>query len=127
MSAAPGSRPAGCGTATPGRRCRATRATPAAIGPDGKPGRGIQYPFVDPGAGVYHAEWDGTRLEPWKEVIRQLMRRHAADPTDPLGQISTEFIPGFDYGEGCRYSLFEQSVACAEWLRATWRETTDAS
>ena len=115
------------------RHCHARSAVPrnprntAAIGPDGKPGRGIQYPFVDPGPGGYHADWDGSRLEPWKEVVRQLMRRHATDPTDPLGQISTEFIPGFDYGEGCRYSLFEQSIACAEWLRATWRETTDAS
>lgn len=110
------------------RHCHARSAVPnnprntAATGADGKPGRGIQYPFADPGPGMYHAPWDAGRLEPWKEVVRQLMRRHAGDPASPLGQISTEFIPGFDYGEGCRYSLFEQSIACAEWLRETWRE-----
>ena len=41
-------------------------------------------------------------------------RHRAADPTAKLGQISTEFIPGPDYGEGCAYSLFAQAVACAE-------------
>lgn len=110
------------------RHCHARAAVPnnprntAATGPDGKPGRGIQYPFVDPGPDIYHAAWDGALLEPWKEVIRQLMRHHAADPAGTLGQVSTEFIPNLDYGEGCRYSLFEQSIACAEWLRSTWSE-----
>ena len=108
------------------RHCHARAAVPnnprntAAQGPDGKPGRGIQYPFARPRPGEYHAEWDEARLEPWKEVIRQLMRHHAADPAGTLGQISTEFIPNLDYGEGCRYSLFEQSIACAAWLRTTW-------
>lgn len=114
------------------RHCHARAAVPnnprntAATGPDGKPGRGIQYPFVDPGPGNYHAAWDGALLEPWKEVVRQLMRHHAADPQSRLGQISTEFIPNLDYGEGCRYSLFEQSIACAEWLRRTWSEISTA-
>ena len=37
-----------------------------------------------------------------------------------LGQISTEFIPNLDYGEGCKYSLFEQAVAAVEWMRSEW-------
>ena len=110
------------------RHCHARAAVPnnprntPATGPDGKPGRGIQYPFARPAPGQYHAEWDAARLEPWKEVVRQLMRHHAARDDSPLGQISTEFIPNLDYGEGCRYSLFEQSVACAAWMRETWTE-----
>jgi hypothetical protein len=57
--------------------------------------------------------------------MRNLMRHHAGDPLSRLGQISTEFIPNLDYGEGCQYSLFEQGVACTEWLRATWHEIRD--
>lgn len=86
----------------------------------GQCGRGIQYPFKQPGKGEYHAAWDETRLEPWKQVVRDLMRFHATSDASRLGQISTEFIPNFDYGENARYSLFEQSIACAEWMRTTW-------
>ena len=89
---------------------------------NGNPGRGIQYPFKPPRPGEYHGEWDEAALEPWKEVMRALMRHHAADPGAKLGQISTEFIPNLDYGEGCKYSLFEQAIACVEWMRATWAE-----
>lgn len=88
--------------------------------PDGRPGRGIQYPFKAPREGEYHAPWDERALEPWKEVVRDLMRFHAANEASPLGQISTEFIFNTDYGENGRYSLFEQSIACAEWMRETW-------
>ena len=87
---------------------------------NGNPGRGIQYPFVEPAPGAYHSPWQADRLEPWKEVLRRLLRHHAADDASPLGQISTEFIPNFDYGEGCRYSLFEQAIACVEWMRGEW-------
>jgi hypothetical protein len=87
---------------------------------NGVPGRGIQYPFKPPAQDEYHAPWDVQKLEPWKEVVRQLMRHHAADPNGHLGQISTEFIPNVDYGEGCKYSLFEQGVACTEWMRSEW-------
>ena len=87
----------------------------------GNPGRGIQYPFKKPKRGAYHGKWDEASLEPWKEVMRKLMTYHASDPRSPLGQISTEFIPNFDYGEGCKYSLFEQAVECTEWMRATWK------
>ena len=93
----------------------------------GKPGRGIQYPFKQPEPGQYHSEWQEEALEPWKETIRSLMRCHAADPKGQLGQISTEFIPGPDYGQGCRYSLFEQSVACVQWMRETWIDISEAA
>lgn len=96
-----------------------------AMHPDGTYGRGIQYPFKEPKPGEYHAIWQEERLEPWKEVIRNLMRFHASNPDSCLGQISTEFIPNTDYGEGGRYSLFEQAVACVEWMRASWDKIRD--
>ncbi len=89
---------------------------------DGSVGRGIQYPFKQPAPGEYHAEWREEALAPWKEAVRQLIRHHARDPKSKLGQISTEFIPGPDYGMGCKYSLFEQAVACVEWMRETWAD-----
>jgi hypothetical protein len=88
--------------------------------PDGSFGRGIQYPFVRPGPGEWHSEWHEEKLEPWKEVVRKLLRHHASRADSCLGQISTEFIPPPDYGGGARYSLFAQSVACARWIRDTW-------
>ena len=94
---------------------------------DGKPGRGIQYPFKRPELGQYHSEWRKEALEPWKETIRSLMRHHSADSNSILGQISTEFIPGPDYGQGCNYSLFEQSIACVQWMRQTWDEISEAA
>jgi hypothetical protein len=86
----------------------------------GNPGRGIQYPFAEPAPGAYHSPWREDALEPWKEVVRNLLAHHARDENSPLGQISTEFIPNLDYGEGCKYSLFEQAIACVEWMRAEW-------
>ena len=94
---------------------------------DGNPGRGIQYPFVEPAPGAYHSPWNEDALEPWKEVVRGLLRHHAGKADSPLGQISTEFIPNLDYGEGCRYSLFEQAVACTEWMRSEWRKVQAAA
>ena len=96
-----------------------------ALDADGNPGRGIQYPFIEPAPGEWHSEWSAANLEPWKEVIRQLMAYHRRTPDSPLGQISTEFIPFPDYGAGAKYSIFEHSVACAKWLRETWEATED--
>ena len=45
---------------------------------------------------------------------------HCKDPKSKLGQISTEFIPNTDYGEGCKYSLFEQAIECTNWMKKTW-------
>ena len=83
-------------------------------------GRGIQYPFIKPGPGQWHSEWDESLLEPWKEVLSQLMRYHASHSESQLKTISTEFIPNPDYGGGAKYSIFENSLACAQWLRETW-------
>ncbi len=91
-------------------------------GANGKPGRGIQYPFVRPGPGEWHSEWEESRLEPWKEVVRHLMRHHLSDPASQLATISTEFIPFPDYGGAAKYSIFDNSVACAQWLKSTWAE-----
>jgi hypothetical protein len=88
--------------------------------PNGKPGRGIQYPFIRPRPGEWHADWDEAKLEPWKEVVRQLLRWHARSPDSKLATISTEFIPFPDYGGGAKYSIFENSVACAAWIREEW-------
>jgi len=92
----------------------------------GRPGRGIQYPFVRPKPGEWHAEWSEERLEPWKEVLRRLLAHHARDPASRLATISTEFIPWPDYGGGAKYSLFEHSVACAEWIRGEWKKVQAA-
>jgi len=86
-------------------------------------GRGVQYPFTKPKKDEWHSDWSEEKLEPWKEVVRQLMVHHAQDQTSKLGQISTEFLPAPDYGGGARYSIFENSIACAEWLRKTWNGT----
>lgn len=83
----------------------------------GRPGRGVQYPFIRPEPGQYVAEWDETRLQPWKQVIRSLLRHHAENDTSPLRTLSTEFIPYPDYGGGHGYSIWKNSKACAAWIR----------
>ena len=90
--------------------------------PDGSFGRGIQYPFKKPQKDEYHEDWDEKLLEPWKECIIMLMKYHINDKNSKLGQISTEFIPNTDYGEGCKYSLFEQAIECTKWMKKTWHE-----
>ena len=94
--------------------------------PDGRQGRGIQYPFIEPKPGEWHSRWSEAALEPWKEVVRQLLRYHAASDESELETISTEFIPAPDYGAGARYSIFENSVACAEWIRHEWASAQKA-
>ena len=84
--------------------------------PDGSVGRGVQYPFIKPLDGQYHSEWDETKLEPWKEVVRKVIKHHYTHESS-LECITTEFIPLTDYGEGSTYSLLDNAVACAEWIR----------
>ncbi len=91
--------------------------------PDGSFGRGIQVPFAKPKPGEWVAEWDESKLEPWKLVLRNLMRHHASDAKSPIRQISCEHIPSIDYGAGHGYSIFEQNVACARWMRDEWTKT----
>lgn len=89
--------------------------------PDGSFGRGIQYPFVRPGPGDYvDDDWDEQRLDPWKRVVHDLLAHHAKHEESPIRQISCEHIPAVDYGAGHKYSIFEQNVACARWIRAQW-------
>lgn len=94
---------------------------------DGKPGRGIQYPFIRPKPGEWHGDWDAAKLEPWKEVVRRVLKHHASDPKSKLATISTEFIPWPDYGGGAKYSLFEHSIACAQWIRDEWKSVSQAA
>lgn len=95
--------------------------------PDGKFGRGIQYPFMKPKPGEYLAQWDEARLEPWKRVIRDLFAHHATHEQSPIRQISCEHIPAVDYGAGHKYSIFENNVACARWMREEWSKALAAA
>jgi hypothetical protein len=93
--------------------------------PDGRPGRGIQYPFARPRPGEWHGEWSEAALTPWKDAVRHLLRsrmRGGAAAAPAPAHISCEFIPFPDYGGGARYSIFDNNVACAQWLRDTWHE-----
>lgn len=90
--------------------------------PDGSVGRGVQYPFIEPLPGHYDEPWEESRLDPWKQVVHKLLDYHANTKQSPLKQVSTEFIPNIDYGQGYGYSLFDNSVACAKWLRSSWAD-----
>lgn len=90
--------------------------------PDGKVGRGIQYPFVRPKPGEFHSPWHAYRLEPSKEAIRKALRYHLTHPESPLRYINTEMINITDYGENAGYSIFEHNIAVGKWIRATWAQ-----
>jgi hypothetical protein len=92
--------------------------------PDGRPGRGIQYPFVRPAADQWDGTWDEAALAPWKDAVRHLLNARAKGHSATPQHISCEFIPFADYGGGAGYSIFDNNVACAAWLRNTWRELT---
>ena len=85
--------------------------------PDGSIGRGVQYPFIKPLEGQFHSEWNEKKLDPWKEVVRKMIKYHYTNDCH-LECISTEFIPATDYGENNTYSLFDNAVGCAEWIRS---------
>jgi hypothetical protein len=95
--------------------------------PDGKPGRGIQYPFSQPPENGWHSPWNEHALTPWKQVMLSLLKFHATRGSREVLRISTEIIPFPDYGAGARYSLFEDSVACASWLRDSWNAARAAA
>ncbi|RDK03236.1 xylose isomerase [Paraburkholderia lacunae] len=88
--------------------------------PDGRPGRGIQYPFVRPAAAQWDGSWDEAALLPWKNAVRHLLNARVQGSVATPQHISCEFIPFADYGGGAGYSIFENNVACAAWLRNTW-------
>jgi len=52
--------------------------------------------------------------------VRDLLRWMQAHPDRAPQQISCEFIPFPDYGGGARYSIWDNNVACARWLREEW-------
>jgi len=88
-----------------------------AMHPDGSIGRGVQYPFIKPLAGQYHSEWCEEKLDPWKKVVKNMIEYHYSHDS-PLECISTEFIPAPDYGENNTYSLFDNAVGCAKWIKS---------
>jgi len=87
---------------------------------NGQPGRAIQYPMVEAAAGSFGAKWKGDAVEPWKLAVRHLLAWKAAHPECPLERVSCEFIPFTDYGGRARYSIWENNLACAAWLREEW-------
>ncbi len=96
-----------------------------ALSPDGRPGRGVQYPFREPAPGEWHSAWSAERLQPWKQVMRSVLEHHAQGHGGDSLMVSTEIIPFVDYGAGARYSLFDDNVAVATWLREQWGAVVD--
>lgn len=92
------------------------------MGPGGRWGRACQYPFVRPAPGEWNHPWHAYRVEPCKHVVREMFKHHQKVSSSPLRWLTTDMIDMPDYGGGVGYSLFDQNVAIAEWLRKTWRE-----
>ncbi len=86
----------------------------------GLPGRAIQYPLIRPAPGSFHTEWQEEALAPWKQAVTDLLAWMRAHPDTAPQQISCEFIPFADYGGGGRYSIWDNNLACAAWLRQEW-------
>jgi hypothetical protein len=85
--------------------------------PDGRTGRGVQYPWIEPKEGQWHSAWEESQLEPWKTTIRDLLAHHATNSGSRLHCLTLEMIPPPDYGAGAKYSIFDNNVACARWIR----------
>jgi hypothetical protein len=90
--------------------------------PDGSFGRGVQYPWLKPRPGQWHSEWEEAKLDPWKQTMLDLLQHHATSPNSRLQFLTLEMIPPPDYGAGAKYSIFDNNVACARWLRQTWND-----
>ena len=88
----------------------------------GLPGRAVQYPFIQPPPGTFHSAWRAEELEPWKQAVRDLLAWMQAHPDRAPQRISCEFIPFPDYGGGGRYSIWDNNIACANWLREEWSQ-----
>lgn len=87
---------------------------------DGLVGRGIQYPFVKPAPGEWHAPWYAYKLEACKEAIRKIFRYHLSHEASPLRYVTTEMITSEDYGMNVGYSVWEHNVHAARWVAQTW-------
>jgi hypothetical protein len=83
-------------------------------------GRAIQYPLLPVVAGQMQSEWKAQALDDWKTAVLDLMAHMHAHPERAPQQISCEFIPFADYGGGARYSIWDNNLACARWLRDAW-------
>ena len=88
-----------------------------AVTSTGSWGRACQYPFVKPAPGQWHSSWNAWRVEPCKEIVQRVFRQHYTSAKSSLRYVTTDMIDMPDYGDGAKYSLFEQNVAIAEWLR----------
>ena len=88
---------------------------------DGRPGRAIQYPMLEPPEGSFHSPWQPERLAVWQQAMRQVLAHIAAHPEGGLQQVACEFIPFADCGGGSRYSIRGTNLACAGWLREAWQ------
>ncbi|MEN9383726.1 MAG: hypothetical protein RL323_869 [Pseudomonadota bacterium] len=86
----------------------------------GLQGRAIQYPLIEPPPGTFHQPWRAQELNPWKQAVRELLAHMRQHPERTPQQISCEFIPFPDYGGGGRYSVWDNNIACAHWLRSEW-------
>ena len=85
------------------------------------PGRAIQYPWLAPAPGQLEGDWDAEALTPWKTAVLDLLKHMQENPHKAPQQISCEFIPFADYGGGARYSIWDNNLACAAWLRDAWK------
>lgn len=93
-----------------------------AVGDDGKPGRGVQYPFVRPQPGEWYDDWHAYLLEPTRELIRKTIRHHLTHDDSPLALMTVDYINLPDYGLGVGYNTFESSVAVGRFIRATYEQ-----
>ena len=88
----------------------------------GVPGRGILYPFEQPGPGEWHSPWESAALECTREVVRKVLIHHAKTPDSGLRAITTEMINLPDYAHNARFSLIGQNAAIGRFVRTTWAE-----
>ena len=88
----------------------------------GEPGRGILYPFEEPGPEEWHSPWNAAALDCTKAVVLKVLRHHAATPDSGLRAITTEMINLPDYAHNARFSLIGQNAAIARFVRETWSQ-----
>jgi hypothetical protein len=61
-------------------------------------------------------------------VVRRVLRHHLANPQKSrLRWITTDMIDMVDYGGGVNYSLIEQNIAIAQWIRDTYQALKKAT
>ena len=65
---------------------------------------------------------EAPKTEITKKVVTSLINYHYSNQQSPLRQITTEFITPTDYGGGFKYSVFENNVACAKWIKKSIKE-----